>query len=56
MKSMGVIVLFPLLSVIILSLYSAGGASREAAFVLLALSVLAALAGIILKRHSNVDS
>ena len=56
MKSMGVIVLFPLLSVIILSLYAMGAASRLAALVLLALSVLGALAGVILKRHSNVDS
>jgi hypothetical protein len=47
MKSMGVIVLFPLLSVIILSLYGAGGASRVAAVVLLALSVVG-LAGLLL--------
>jgi hypothetical protein len=50
MKSMGVIVLFPLLSVIILSLYGAGGASRVVAVVLLAVSVVG-IAGLLLKRR-----
>ena len=40
MKSIGLIVLFPLVSVIILSLYAAGGASRVAAVVLLVASVV----------------
>ena len=55
MKSIGLIVLFPLVSVIILSLYAAGGASRVAAVVLLVASVVLAIAGLFLKRHSSVD-
>jgi len=50
MKSAGVVVLFPLLSVVILSLYGAGGAPRKAALVLLAVSLAFSLAGFILKR------
>jgi hypothetical protein len=52
MRSMGVIVLFPLLSVIILSLYARGGASRVAALVLLAATVVG-IAGLLLKRRPS---
>jgi hypothetical protein len=52
MKSMGVIVLFPLLSVIILSLYAMGGASRVAALVLVAASVVG-FVGLLLRRRPS---
>jgi len=52
MKAVGLILLFPLLSVIVLGLYAAGGASRVAAVVLLALSVVG-LAGLLLKRRPS---
>jgi len=55
MKSMGLIVLLPFLSVIILSLHAAGGASRVAALALFAASVAGAIAGLFLKRHSCLD-
>jgi hypothetical protein len=52
MKSASIIILLPLMSVLILSLYVHGGASRIAALVLLVGSVVGALAGIVLKRKS----
>jgi hypothetical protein len=55
MRSMGVIVLFPLLSVIILSLYAMGGVWRVAALLLLVAGVGGAIAGVFLKGHSRVD-
>ncbi len=55
MKSVGLIVLFPLLSVVILSLYAMGGASRVAALVLFVASIVLAITGLFLKRHSRVD-
>jgi len=50
MKSAGIVILFPLISVIIVSLYVHGGASRIAALVLLAASFVGVLAGFIWKR------
>jgi hypothetical protein len=50
MKAAGIVILFPLISVIIVSLYVQGGASRIAAMVLLIATVLGALAGLIRKR------
>jgi hypothetical protein len=50
MKSAGIVILLPLLSVLILSLYVAGGVPRTAALVLLAATVAGGLAGLILKR------
>jgi hypothetical protein len=52
MRSMGVIVLFPLLSVIILSLYAMGGATRVAAIVLL-VSTVVGIAGFLLRRRPS---
>ncbi len=52
MRAMGLIILFPLLSVIILSLYAAGGASRVAALVVLAASAVG-IAGLLLKRRPS---
>jgi hypothetical protein len=47
--------LFPLLSVVILSLYMAGGSARRAALILLAVSVVGGLVGFILKRSPGLD-
>lgn len=44
--------LFPLMSVVIVSLYVHGGASRVAVLGLLVGSVIAAVAGLVLKRGS----
>ena len=53
MKAAGIVILFPLMSVLIVSLYVRGGASRTAALVLFALTVIGALAGVLLKRQST---
>jgi sugar (pentulose or hexulose) kinase len=50
MKAAGIVILFPLISVIIVSLYVHGGASRTAALVLLIATVFGVLAGLIRKR------
>jgi len=50
MKAAGIVILFPLISVIIVSLYVHGGTSRIAALVLLVATILAVLAGLIRKR------
>ena len=55
MKTAGIVILFPLMSVIIMSLYVHGGASRIMALVLLASSVVGVLASLVPKRvrHQN---
>jgi hypothetical protein len=53
MKSAGIVILLPLLSVLIVSLYVAGGASRTAALVLLAASVIGLPATYLWKRYSR---
>ncbi|MGC2198142.1 MAG: hypothetical protein WA628_25955 [Terriglobales bacterium] len=54
MRSAGIVILLPLISVLIVSLYAAGGASRTVALLLLILSVAAAIAGFFLKHaHSS---
>ena len=50
MKAAGIVICFPLMSVIIVSLYVHGGASRVAAVVLLVASAVGALAGLVWKR------
>lgn len=52
MKAAGIVILLPLISVLIVSLYVHGGASRIAALVLLVASVIAAVAGLVLRRKS----
>jgi len=52
MKAAGIVILFPLMSVLIVSLYVHGGTSRIAALLLLVGSVIAAVAGLVLKRKS----
>jgi hypothetical protein len=53
MKPAGVVILFPRISVIIVSLYIHGGASRIAALVLLAGSVLGIAVSLIRKRSAG---
>ena len=50
MKAAAIVVLFPLISVVIVSLYVHGGTSRIAGLVLLLACVVGALAGLIWKR------
>ena len=50
MKAAGIVICFPLMSVIIVSLYVHGGASRVAAVILLVSSTVGALAGLVWKR------
>lgn len=50
MKAAGIVILFPLTSVIIVSLYVHGGASRIGALVLLSVSVVGLIAGLVCKR------
>ncbi len=52
MKAAGIVILLPVMSVLIVSLYVAGGASRIAALVLLAVSAIALLTGL-LKRSAS---
>jgi len=47
MKAAGIVILLPLLSVLIVSLYVAGGSSRTAALVLLAVSAIGLLTGLV---------
>jgi hypothetical protein len=54
-KAIGVIIVFPVLSVMILSLYVAGGASRYAAIALLVGSVLAIAIMLLRKRNPSTD-
>jgi hypothetical protein len=53
MKAVAIVILFPLMSVLIVSLFVRGGASRTASVVLLALSLIGVLAGIWLNRRST---
>lgn len=50
MKAAGIVILLPLMSVLIVSLYVAGGASRTAAMVLLLVSVVAGIVGLLSRR------
>lgn len=50
MKTAGIVILFPLISVVIVSLYVHGGASRIAALVLLVASVAGLITGLVWKR------
>jgi hypothetical protein len=52
MKSASTVILLPLLSVLIVSLYVAGGTSRTAALVLLAASGVGGLVSFVRKRTS----
>jgi positive regulator of sigma E activity len=55
MKSASIVILLPLMSVLVVSLYAAGGVSRTAALVLLAASVIGGLASFVLKRSPKRD-
>jgi len=55
MKSAGIVILLPLISVLIVSLYVAGGVVRAAALVLLVASVVGSLAAFALKRTGGSD-
>jgi hypothetical protein len=50
MKAAGVVILLPLMSVLIVSLYVAGGASRVVALVLLAGSAVVLVSGFVKSR------
>jgi hypothetical protein len=50
MKAAGIVILFPLMSVLIVSLYVHGGASRIAALALLAVCVVGVLTNLVWKR------
>jgi hypothetical protein len=56
MKAANIVILFPLMSVLIVSLYVHVGASRIAALVLLAASVIGVLAGLVWKRARRQDT
>jgi hypothetical protein len=51
MKSAGVVILLPLMSVLIVSLYVQGGAARTAALVLLAASLVGGVVTLTRKRN-----
>ena len=53
MKAAGIVILLPLISVIIVSLYVHGGAARIAALVLLASSIAAVFLSWIVKRQKT---
>lgn len=55
MKAIGIVILFPMMSVLILSLYVQGGTSRTAAVVLLVASLIGAVVGLVLRRKSVPD-
>ena len=50
MKAAAIVIMFPLISVIVVSLYVHGGASRVVALVLLATGLVGLLASLIWKR------
>jgi len=50
MKAALFVILLPLMSVLIVSLYAAGGASRTVALVLLVVSVIGTIAGLLLSQ------
>ena len=55
MKAAGIVILLPLMSVLIVSLYVAGGASRAAALVLLAVSTIALVTSLVKRRGSRAE-
>jgi hypothetical protein len=56
MKSAGIVILLPLMSVLIVSLYVQGGAARTAALVLLAASLVGGVVTLTRKRNPRSDS
>jgi hypothetical protein len=56
MKAAGIVILLPLMSVLIVSLFVAGGAARTAALFLLAASVVGVLVGLTWKRKPGSES
>lgn len=55
MKAAGIVILLPLMSVLIVSLYVAGGTSRVAAVVLLGVSAIGVVVGLLQKRSSQSE-
>jgi len=55
MKAAGIVILLPLMSVLIVSLYVAGEASRTAALLLLAVSVIGLLTGLMKRSGSRPE-
>jgi hypothetical protein len=53
MKAVGIVILFPLVSVITVTLYVHGGTARNAALLLLASSIAAAFLSWIVKRQKT---
>jgi hypothetical protein len=53
MKAAGIVILLPLMSVLIMSLFVAGGPSRTAAVALLLVSVVAGIAGLLSRRGTR---
>jgi hypothetical protein len=56
MKAAGIVIVLPLMSVLIVSLYVQGGASRAAALILLGASVVGAIAGFLSRRSARPDA
>ena len=56
MKAAGIVILFPLISVVIVSLYVQGGASRIVALLLLAIGLLGIVAATVRKRTPRQDT
>jgi len=55
MKAAGIVILLPLMSVLIVSLYVRGGTPRTAALLLLTISAIAFLMGLGKKRSSRAQ-
>jgi len=55
MKAAGIVILLPLMSVLIVSLYVRGGTSRGAALLLLATSAIALVMGFLKKSGSRAQ-
>jgi hypothetical protein len=55
MKAAWIVILLPLMSVLIVSLYVRGGTSRTAALLLLAISAIAFLMGLVKKSSSRAQ-
>ena len=53
MKAAGIVILLPLLSVLIVSLYMRAGSARTAALLLLAISAIALVMGFVKKNISR---
>ena len=56
MKSAGIVILLPLMSVLIVSLYVHGGAARAAALILLGAGVVGAVAVFLRRRNARHDA